>query len=156
MTFLDGGAGYKNALGYYLWVDDNGTKKILENDDVTNANGSLGNYNPTIIFPNGSLGIGGGVRSGGKLVPGHRRKLLGNQANGKFNNVNVGFFLVPNGWKGNNTGVGYDNKVILYSDKDFNDVLGWFMEYDIKIIDIYDIYNNPNKSSELVRIRSIN
>lgn len=120
VTFIDEGAGYKNAFGYYLWIDDNGSKVILQNDDVTNSNGSLGNYNPLIIFPNGSLGIGGSLRTGGHLVPGHRRKLIGNLPNGKFDNVNVGFFLVPNGWGGTTTGVRYNNKAILYSDKEFN------------------------------------
>ena len=120
ITFLDEGAGYVNAFGYYLWVYDGDDKIMLQNDDITNGNGSLGNYNPQIIFPNGSLGVGGPLRSGGDMIPGHKRKLLGNLNNGKFNNVNVGFFLVPNAWKNQNQGVVYNNLSILYSDRDFN------------------------------------
>jgi hypothetical protein len=132
VTFLDEGAGYKNSLGYYFWVDDNGTKKILSNDQSTNSNGSIGHYNPTIIFPNASLGIGGSLKSGGGLVPGHKRTLKGNLANGKFNNVNVSFFVVPNGWKSHSQGIVYNNKPIIYGDRNMNEISNGQSE-DLKI-----------------------
>lgn len=117
VTFIDEGAGYNNSFGYFFYIIDNGVKKILKN---SNDNNGSSYYNPTIIFPNASRKNGGNLRSGGPLVPGVKRKLKGNMSNGKFKNINVGFFLVPNAWKGTSTGVGYDNKQILYSSRELN------------------------------------
>ena len=127
VTFIDEGAGYKNSLGYYFYVlDGSGNPVILDNHPSTNGNGSLGHYQPTIIFPNASSIAGGHLRSDGVLLPGHKRTLKGNLPNGKFKNVNVGFFLVPNGYdnrlvtSSSSVGVRYDNKPILHTQSSLN------------------------------------
>lgn len=93
-TFLEEGAGYRNLVGYFFYyTDSNGDKKIIVNDPNTNADSSLGYYYPTVVFPNASR-----LGSGGELVAGHTRKMRGNQSDATFKNINVGFFLIPNGW----------------------------------------------------------
>jgi len=123
VTFIDEGAGYKNSLGYFFYVHDGTDYVILDNSD-TNTDDSAGYYRPTVIFPNASSIAGGRLRSDGVLLPGHKRKLKGNLANGKFQNVNLGFFLVPNGWHNHDVstsiGVRYNNKPILHTYSPFN------------------------------------
>lgn len=121
VTFIDEGAGYKNSVGYYFYyIDTNGIKHILANSDDNVASNTSTYFNPTLIFPNASRKNGGGLKSGGQLIPGMKRKLRGNKTNGKFENIKVGFFLVPNGWYSNTTGVKYNNKEILHSTIEFN------------------------------------
>lgn len=112
-TFLDEGAGYKNAVGYYMWVPHPTTSahQLLTNDPLTNSDGSVGHYTPTIIFPNASLANGGRLRRGGHMYPGHKRILFGNNLDGTFSNVRVGFFVLSNGWNGSSAGVA--NKISL-------------------------------------------
>jgi hypothetical protein len=123
VTFIDEGAGYKNSLGYFFYVEIEGTIHLLDNAD-DNTDNSAGYYRPTVIFPNASSIAGGFLRSDGVLLPGHRRTLKGNLANGKFQNVNIGFFLVPNGWDNRDVstsiGVRYDNKAILHTTSKMN------------------------------------
>ncbi|VBB18235.1 protein of unknown function DUF4114 [Yasminevirus sp. GU-2018] len=105
VTFVSEGAGYLNAFGYYFYyINGSGAPKILTNSDSnTNSNQSDPYYRPTIVFPNASYS-----RSGGDLQAGMTRKLKGNLPNGKFKNVKVGFFVIPNGWK--TSGNGYLSK----------------------------------------------
>jgi hypothetical protein len=117
ITFIDSGAGYQNALGYYFYTIINGEKKILTNSENNNG---LTYYAPTIIFPNSSRKHYGESKSHGPLISGIKRKLKGNQSNGSFNDINVGFFLVPDGWKGIDKGVDNEDKNILHSTKEFN------------------------------------
>lgn len=118
-TFIDEGAGYKNAFGYYFYTIIDGVKHLLSNGD-DNINSNLGYYNPTIVFPNTSKKNKGVSSSKGTLAHGSKRKLLGNNANKQFENINVGFFVVSNGWNSDNVGVKYNNKRIIHSTKDFN------------------------------------
>jgi methionine-rich copper-binding protein CopC len=90
------------------------TKPQLITNDV-NSNGFY--YKPTIIFPNTSM-----VNSGGSLTTGKTRLLKGNLPNGKFKNIRVGFFLIPNGWKNKTNGVVYDSKIIKHSTPQFNSI----------------------------------
>lgn len=101
VTFVTEGAGYLNAVGYYFYyIDTNGKPHILTNsDDNTNQNNNAPYYCPTIVFPNASLS-----RSGGDLQSGGTRTLKGNLPNGKFRNINVGFFLISNGWRASGDG----------------------------------------------------
>jgi uncharacterized protein (DUF2164 family) len=109
ITFITEGAGYLNAMGYYFYyIDSNGDPKVITNSDSnTNQNANDPYFRPTIVFPNASLS-----RSGGDLQSGATRTLKGNQIDGTFRNVLVGFFLISNGWRsiGNgymSTGTGY-------------------------------------------------
>lgn len=110
LTFINEGAEYSNACGYYFYyIDSNGDPKVLTNaDSNTNSNPTDPYFRPTIVFPNASLN-----RSGGNLQPGLTRILKGNLPNGKFQNVNVGFFIISNGWNSSpshghlSTGTGY-------------------------------------------------
>ena len=119
ITFIDEGAGYKNTLGYYFYVIDGEDIIIIDNDD-SNTDNKSGYFRPTVIFPNASSVAGGWLRSDGVLLPGNKRRLKGNLANGKFQNVNVGFFIVPNGWGSDSVGVRYDNKPILHTQSRLN------------------------------------
>lgn len=124
ITFVDEGAGYKNALGYYFYhTDVNDDEFILDNSN-TNTDNSSGYYRPTIIFPNASSKFGGSLRSDGVLLPGDQRILKGNLSNGKFKNVKVGFFVVPNGWDNKDVstsvGVRYNNKEIIHTTSKLN------------------------------------
>lgn len=101
VTFVSEGAGYLNAFGYYFYyINGSGQPKIITNADSNiNSNENDPYYRPTIVFPNASFS-----RSGGQLVSGMTRKLKGNLPSGKFKNVKVGFFLIPNGWKTSSNG----------------------------------------------------
>jgi hypothetical protein len=119
VTFITEGAGYKNVLGYYFYRVADGSIMTVNGQSYQTYDGQPlilsgtidGNdYTPTFIYPNCSK-----KNSGGKLLQGHKRKLHGNRANGKFQNVNVGFFVVPNGWKNTTDLVLYNNKPIIHS-----------------------------------------
>jgi len=86
MTFLSEGAGYQNAIGYYFFVrNDEDTVVLLQSAPESELY-----YNPTIIFPNTTNTF---------LASGSTREIKGNLANGKFRNIHVGFFVVPNGFR---------------------------------------------------------
>ena len=118
VSFLKEGAGYKNTVGYYFYRMSDGTSVTVGGKTINTydkqpivLSGVIGgkDYTPTIIFPNTSF-----KRSGGDLKAGHTRRLVGNDLDGKFSNVNIGFFLIPNAWKSANT-ITYDNKQIIHS-----------------------------------------
>jgi len=127
VTFITEGAGYKNVFGYY-WYDlhDNlevpsklvdGVYVPMEYDDRDNVVDGKYILNKTIVFPNASL-----KRKGGKLVPGNRVKLQYdvNDASVKFpNNIGIGFFLIPNGWKSWQQTFSHKSGTV-YSDRVFN------------------------------------
>lgn len=99
VSFITEGAGYLNAFGYYFYyLDSNNNPVRLTNAD-SNTDSSGGYYFPTIVFPNASLS-----RSGGSMTPGATRRLRGNQADGSFRNIKVGFFLISNGWSTSSNG----------------------------------------------------
>jgi hypothetical protein len=118
-TFIDEGAGYKNTFGYYFYTIINNEINLLGNSD-DNTNGALGHYNPTIVFPNASRKYGTSIQRGGEMIPGMKRKLVGNLINQKFQNVHIGFFLLPNGWRNNSIGVGYNNKKVIHTTNQLN------------------------------------
>jgi hypothetical protein len=117
VTFIDEGAGYKNSVGYFFYIKNDQGKHILTNSP--NNDGSW-YYCPTIIFPNTSRKDAGITTSSGPLMPGAKRKLKGNRSDGMFQNINVGFFLVPDGWKGGDHGVQCDDKPIIHSSPELN------------------------------------
>lgn len=112
-VFLYEGASMKNMFGYYFYtVDENGTKMLLDNAD--NSNGYY--YHPTVIFPH----VYNVENDQTTIQRGEYRTLKGNLPNGKFQNIYVGFFLVPHGWYAL-TGNGlYDDTNIFYSTVDFS------------------------------------
>lgn len=117
VTFVSETAQYLNALGYYFYhLDPENDPVLLTNDPSTNVDSSIGYYYPTIIFPNASR-----TYSGGSLTSGGTRRLRGNMPDGSFQNINVGFFLISNGWSISNngqltTGTGY----IQHTTNEFN------------------------------------
>lgn len=128
VSFIDENAGYNNTLGYYFYyIDQNSDKILLSNINDNDApNYSNGYYNPTIIFPNASQ-IGKSDNTApnvkqdhGQLKCGDTRKLKGNNSNGTFQDIYIGFFIIPNAWDTVNTGVVYDNKNILHTTPEFN------------------------------------
>lgn len=146
VSFISEGAGYLNSLGYYFYyVDTNGDHIILTNAD-DNLDFSNGYYMPTIVFPNASFS-----RSGGDLQSGGTRILKGNLSNGKFQNINIGFFLISNGWKttGNgylSTGTGY----VMHTTPSLN------ANYDLDnmTIEMNNAISNANNQEEIDTITS--
>lgn len=87
VTFYSEGAGYRNALGYYIYDGDTNRARPESLRDIK-ADG-------VILFPNTSLAGSGGDLTYGTTVS------LGELTVG----TKVIFFLVSNGWKGSSTGV---------------------------------------------------
>jgi len=78
ITFVDEGASYRNALGYYTFPKGNPPTSAPKNKDIT------------IIFPNASKqGFGGSLVAGDKVY-------LGNFPA----NTEIGFVLISDGWDG--------------------------------------------------------
>lgn len=157
VTFITEGAGYRNVLGYYWYdlhddlivpsklVDSVYVPMTYDDKDQLDENGKS-ILHKTCIFPNTSL-----KRSGGKLKPGNKVKILYDPENPstKFpNNVGVGFFLIPDGWNyGSNNFTNKPN--IVYSDREFNshnpDVDG-----NIQVILFQDLENSNLDQSEFI------
>jgi len=94
ITFVHEGAGYLNALGYYVYNKENPPKSIQEIKQHR------------VVFPNVSFsGSGGGLRSGDKVF-------LGRFKAGEA----LGWFLVPNGWSNGKV----SGSKIYYSEPSFN------------------------------------
>ncbi len=114
-TFYHEGAGYKNVFGYYFYVRDPGTgEKIMLCNSEDNLEGSLGHYEPTVVFPNSSFWL-----RGGNLRSGDTRVLMGNRADGLFEGVSIGYFVIANGfhgWSGITKGAGW----VCHSTPEFN------------------------------------
>jgi hypothetical protein len=108
VSFISEGAGYKNVFGYYFYR----LQEYKDSDGITKTKPVVlygGDYNPTIFFPNGSKKNGGG-----NLITGDTRKVvLGKSID--ITNVNVGFFLIPNGWDSSRKIVRYNNKKVIHS-----------------------------------------
>ncbi|OUS32120.1 hypothetical protein A9Q99_01560 [Gammaproteobacteria bacterium 45_16_T64] len=89
VTFLNEGAGYRNALGYFIYDTDTPPSSIAEVDHI-------------LVFPNSSkLGSGGG------LIQGDQVDLQIELVGGK----SIGFFVNSNGW---NWSYGYQKSSFLY------------------------------------------
>ena len=96
ITFIGEGAGYLNAVGYYIYDINNPPKTRA---DITKFN---------IIFPNSSL-----VGSGGGLISGNKVK-LGSFVAGKA----IGWFIVSSGWSSSSSNVTGQN--LYFSDPSLN------------------------------------
>lgn len=129
LTFIDEHAGYTNAVGYYFYIiDGNGDKQLIDNIDNTDAPSySNGYYRPTILFPNASqIGKSDNFaqdkkQDHGQLKCGDKRQLKGNNSDYTFQNINIGFFLVPDGWTTVLAGVVFNSSLpILHTTPEFN------------------------------------
>lgn len=78
VTFINEGAGYKNALGYYAY-------------DTSSPPESVDDLIKVVVFPNASAS-----GSGGELIRGNTVKLLGEFEAG----TELGFFVISDGWRG--------------------------------------------------------
>ncbi len=95
ITFVDEGASYRNALGYYTYNTNTPPVKAPSEKDIT------------IIFPNASKpGFGGGLNIGSKVYLG---KFLAH--------TTIAFALVVDGWNNSNV---TNTKGILYANAAFN------------------------------------
>jgi hypothetical protein len=113
-VFLHEGASMKNMFGYYFFIEDgNGNKILLDNAD-TNTDNSAGYYRPTVIFPHVFSEDG----NSDTLQPGNMRTLRGNLASGNFENISIGFFLMPHGWYAKTGTNEYGDDATLYSTLD--------------------------------------
>ncbi len=97
VTFVTEGAGYRNALGYYVFDSQNPPSNVNEIDSIH------------VILPNASL-----TNSGGQLNAGDKIK-LGTFEPGKT----ISWVLFQNAWTGNNVNI---NATKFYSRTDFNTV----------------------------------
>ena len=95
ITFIDEGASYRNALGYYTYKTGTPPATAPAEKDIT------------IIFPNASKpGAGGGLNTGSKVYL------------GKFSaNTSIAFALIVDGWNDVNVN---NKKGILYANAAFN------------------------------------
>lgn len=131
VSFLEDRAGYTNAFGYYFYyVDGNGTKHLLESTDNSEypTYSTSGNYyNATLVFPNASeIGKSEAFaedkkQDHGQLKCADTRHLKGNLPDGRFADVRVGFFLVPDGYANVRDGVVFQpSKPLLHTTEHFN------------------------------------
>lgn len=91
LSFVNEGAGYKNALGYYIYNIDSPPNRFSEIDKIY------------IIFPNASK-----LYSGGQMQPGDSMKLVYEIQDSGINyifpeNKGIGFVCFANQWKRNGT-----------------------------------------------------
>lgn len=114
ITFVDEGAGYKNAFGYYIYQTVNPPTKVSDIDNVY------------VIFPNASKqGKGGSLQAGDTMQLAYEfttntvnNLVIGVPINYTFPaNTSVGFVIFANGWRGN-----YVNKNVnrYFTDSRFN------------------------------------
>ena len=113
ITFIDEGAGYRNALGYYTYSDS--TFSGLRFSDIdTDSSGnitttelsSLNDVSVGMIFPNASKQGGGGLlTTGDTYVLGSGEFDYTDESTWEISGgdvfdegTNLGFFLVANGW----------------------------------------------------------
>jgi len=112
ITFIDEGAGYQNALGYFSYTDqsfagqsfgdiDTDNSGIISSSEILNVSGVTAD----LIFPNASrTGSGGLINQGDTIVLGGGSiDPVGDSWTITDGNVfdagtNIGFFLVANGW----------------------------------------------------------
>ena len=111
VTFITEGAGYKNALGFYTYDQEEGPPE------------DPGSLEHILLFPNTSLdGSGGGLASGMQLYL------------GKFGAGTVmGWFLVQNGWI-NGTNVS-ETAQRFYSDKQYNPESEEYNQHQVLLFD---------------------
>jgi LruC domain-containing protein len=95
VTFVTEGAGYRNALGYYVFDTDNPPSNVSEIDSIH------------VVLPNASLAY-----SGGELYAGDKIR-LGTFEGGKT----ISWVLFQNAWTGSGVNV---NATKFYSRLDFN------------------------------------
>lgn len=130
-VFIHEGASMQNMFGYYFYKIENGEPVLLDNDGPVVDN----YYKPTIIFPyvkseDGDLTT---------LQQGDSRLLRGNQPNGTFKDIHIGFFLVPFGWFAYVNSSPIYTDTILYTTLEFNTKP---FEYGFSVADdkIYSIF----------------
>ena len=106
VTFVHEGAGYRNALGYFTYQQDNPPTSV---DDIDNY---------TIAFPNASyLNAGGELETGDKVQLKYYDESTQSFVDEFPAGTVVGWFLVSDGWNGTNVG---DGKYKYYSIPEFN------------------------------------
>lgn len=131
-VFIAEGASMHNMFGYYFYtVDENGNKQLLDNDrDVEDYY-----YKPTIIYPN----VYSDENDSNSISKGNTRLLRGNLPNGNFQNIHIGFVLIPHGWYAYKNNTTVDDRRMIYSTIDFNT---YYHETEYKMINdkIYSIY----------------
>jgi hypothetical protein len=119
LVFVTEGAAARNALGYFLYKGDISPNDLNQPNPLVPGKTYL--ESRRIVFPNASLEGPSPFLSGsggGKLKSGNRVKLIGDQPDGKFSkDVRVSFFIISNGWNGNQVGNGSS---ILYSNPELN------------------------------------
>lgn len=99
VTFIHEGAGYKNTLGYYTYVAEDGPPDAIAVSDLT------------IMFPNASLKYSGGMLSPGDTVS------LGTIEAG----MSIGWVLIANAWSASALTIKEDGYyAIYYSDAELN------------------------------------
>lgn len=107
---IDGGSN-RNSLGYFLYKGDISPSNLNAPNPLFPGKTYL--ESRRIVFSNASA-----VNSGGKMVAGNKVKLIGDKPNGKFSkDVKIVFFIVSNGWDGNQVGNG---KAIFYTNPALN------------------------------------
>jgi len=95
VTFVHEGAGWRNALGYFIYDTDN---PPASEEDIDKA---------IVIFPNVSFaGSGGDLSSGNKVQLQYYDKNTGQFSNIFPPGVSIGWFLAGNGWNGSEVTTG--------------------------------------------------
>lgn len=117
VVFVSTGASIKNMFGYYFYsIDESGNKFLLDNDEAVEDY----YYRPTVVFP----AIYSKDNDNTTIQSGATRRLKGNLPNGNFQNIHVGFFLIPFGWFAFENNSTIDDTRILHSTLDFNNPCG--------------------------------
>ena len=128
ITYIDEGAGYQNAFGYYIYDTANPPKNVSNISDIY------------IIFPNAS-----GNNKGGKLTPGDSilipysvttytegLKLIGTPISYNFpSGKSVGFVIFANGWKGTHVNI---NSPRYFSDSWLNPEKADWLKYHTALV----------------------
>lgn len=160
-SFLYEGAGYKNAVGYYVYALNDGyevptkwegskwTPMTREDFNAVDRNGKSV-VKKTLIFPNTSLptwaNLNGknGQAGGGNLLPGSKVRLLYDTSRPESlfpNNTGIGFFVIPNGFSGGSV---KNSGTPLYSHPQYNPG-----EYK-QIIQLADVINADSRFGDFV------
>lgn len=96
ITYVHTGAGYRNAIGYYWYMDG---EKPMSAEEVKNK---------TIIFPNIQHGV---------LASGDKVKLRGPKDGAFEKGTHIGWFLIADGWQNGNLTNGHWT---LFADRELN------------------------------------
>jgi LruC domain-containing protein len=95
LTFVHEGAGYKNAVGYYLYNASDPPRSVNDIKDRM-----------IFAYPNASYaGSGGGLRSGNRVKLRYQDPISKQFSDTFPAGTGVGWFLMANGWRDKTTGV---------------------------------------------------